>query len=151
MKIKLSTIVCLLLIFQIAVTLFIVYSETQTPSGYCLVSGDTAIGKISCDLVKSSSYAFIFGIQVSQFGLVAFTLLFIFFLFSRKSNKYQKTSEKLFVIGTIIGTLFSIYLIIVQGLVIKAWCSSCLIVDLTMICIGFLTLINLSAKKQNNS
>lgn len=106
------------------------YYEDLTGSEICIVTE-------GCSLVRHSAYSTILGIKVSLFGLIASIALLALFL-----NKKHKVAKNLFPILAYIGSLFAIYFISVQLFVIKAICSTCLIVDIVVIIIAALVFYN---------
>ncbi|MBX4212216.1 hypothetical protein KW787_02035 [Candidatus Pacearchaeota archaeon] len=94
----------------------------------------TCIFGSGCSEVQHSVYGNLLGIKVSTFGFISFVLLLILYLLAQKNRKNQFV----FVALAKIGAFFSIYFLIIQFFVLKKICSTCLVVDLTMILISSL-------------
>lgn len=78
--------------------------------------GEVVCGLGDCGIVNNSKYAFIYGIPVSGYGLLYYSLIFALLL----TKKYRW----MFLIS-IVGLLFSAYLTFIEAFVIEAWCQWC--------------------------
>jgi len=85
----------------------------------------------NCITVHTSKYEYTFGIKNSHLGLGAFLIMFIL-TFSHIKNP-KKLKKNLIATGLIIGTLFALYFLYVQVIILKATCLYCLIADFTTI------------------
>jgi uncharacterized membrane protein len=97
----------------------------------------------SCSIVQTSEYEKTLGIENSHIGLIAFTILFILTLSQIK--KPTKIKKILITIGTIGGTVFSIYFLYIQFFILNATCPYCLIADTATI-LSLLTSIFIKEK-----
>ncbi len=131
MKIKTSTIISLLILLMTALSAY-AYYEDLTDIGVCLIGE-------ACSVVRYSEYSTIFGIKVSLFGLITSIILFLIFI---NRNKYKFLKEILPII-ILTGALFAIYFISIQLFVLKAICSTCILIDITMLIIAALVLFTL--------
>ncbi len=100
----------------IGVAGYLTYLEfSQAQSAFCL-SGS------SCDIVRSSSYAKIFGIPVALVGLVGYTALLALTL-----APFNRTTKALVIFpGATVGFGFSVYLVSVQVFILGAICPWCM-------------------------
>lgn len=87
----------------------------------------------SCDLVQNSKYALLFGIPLSEIGLLSFSLLGLCYLF-KKDNFIRK----IYVLGSVVGGLGAIYFLGIQAFILKSFCSTCVLVDIIAIIIAIL-------------
>jgi uncharacterized membrane protein len=94
--------------------------------------------QIKCSDVQNSSYGSLFGIKVSYIALLGFVGLLALFLID----------ELFFFIATFIGALGAAYFITIQVFVLKQTCSTCLLLDSTMILILVLVITNHFIKKE---
>lgn len=77
-----------------------------------------------CGAVLTSQYAEIFGIPIAIFGAIAYFCAFSLALLTAFGNRSMWT---LFGIQVILMTLFTAWLVYLQGFVIEAFCQFCLI------------------------
>jgi uncharacterized membrane protein len=76
-----------------------------------------------CDLVLNSSYAKLLGIHLSLWGIAYYVVgLLLLALLYR-----QKLSSALFLAYAAAGLAVSLVLLYIQGLVLRAFCSSCIL------------------------
>ena len=81
-----------------------------------------------CYVINTSEYAGVIGVKNCYFGLIAFSILIILTICHiLKPKKYKK---QLILIGLIIGSVFAVYFIWLQLIVIQACCQYCMIVDI---------------------
>jgi len=81
----------------------------------------------SCYIVNTE-YVETIGIKNCYFGLIAFSVLIILTICHiLKPKKYKK---QLILIGLIIGSIFALYFIYLQFIVIQACCQYCMVVDM---------------------
>jgi len=81
-----------------------------------------------CYIINTSKYAATIGIKNCYFGLTAFSVLIFLAIWNiLKPKKYKK---QLILLGLLLGSVFSIYFIYLQLIVIKACCQFCMVVDI---------------------
>ena len=87
-----------------------------------------------CSVVTSSPYAYTFGIKNSVIGFGIFILLALLVI----SHLHLPRKEKEFIIKGMctIGTLIACYFLYLQQFVLHAYCTYCIIVDITLIIIA---------------
>lgn len=84
--------------------------------------------KSGCYIINTSEYAKVIGIENCYFGLIAFSFLIFFTIWHiLKPKKYKK---QLILIILALGSVFAIYFIYLQLIVIKACCQYCMVVDI---------------------
>ncbi len=133
MQIKTNAIILFLILLMIALSAY-AYYEDLTDIGICIIGE-------GCSEVRHSVYSIIplLNIKVSLFGLISSAILFLVFINKNKSKFLKKT----FPILTFIGALFAIYFIYTQLFLIKAICSTCILIDITMLIIAALVLFTI--------
>lgn len=124
----LTGVILLLVLIEIVFSGYLIYKDMQ--------KSDSCVLGSSCSSVESSSYSEIFGIKLFYIALVGFILLLI-------SHFY---SDKLFILGSAIGSLFSLYLVYVQLFILKTICFNCMTVHTIMILILIFSLVNFFKK-----
>ncbi len=77
-----------------------------------------------CEQVLTSSYAEVAGIPLAIFGAVAYLTAFVLAILSAYGNRLTWT---LFGLQVVIMSLFSGWLLYVQGFILEAFCQFCLI------------------------
>jgi len=87
--------------------------------------------KAKCDVVVHSKYATFLGIPVEYFGMAYFGLVFFYYLIL---DKFAFFTLPIIVAGmffmTVIAFCFSVYLLLVQLVALRQFCSWCLLVGL---------------------
>jgi uncharacterized membrane protein len=84
-------------------------------------------GSNGCGVVDASTYSSVWGIPLALLGSIFYAvtiLLLVQYLLRRQKKIFKIASAVL-----IAGGVFSIYLIVLQAFVIKAWCYYCIISD----------------------
>ena len=90
------------------------------------------LGNGGCSVVNSSKYAMIYGIPVAVFGVGGYlAILFVLWMESRTSLFVQNGTLVVFGL-TLIGFLFTLYLIYVEVALIHALCPFCVTSQITM-------------------
>jgi uncharacterized membrane protein len=133
-----------LLVFLIVFSGYLALSEIFG-SEVCLVSGDT---KSSCAGVQSSRYGSILGIKVSNIGPIAFLILLGLYILTNMKSEYKRDAYNLFVFGVIVGALGALYFLAIQFLVLKQVCSTCLVVDISMLLVMIFALFEYQEKRK---
>lgn len=118
--------VTLLIIVQLALSMYLMYTKAQSDA-FCIA------GK-SCDMVQQSIYGDLFGVSVSTLGVIAFTLLLIVHL-TQHFHRYNRT---LYLLGVVLGVLGALYFIGIQLFVLRHLCSTCMVIDVSMLLIAWL-------------
>ena len=131
MKIKIRSIIFFFILIGTILSFYSYYEDLILPE-ICLFDQ-------GCSIVRHSEYATLFGMKVSLLGSIAFVLYMGLFLLAGKRREY----EKLFLIATLIGGAFSVYFIYTQLVILKAICSTCILIDITMLIIAALVLFTI--------
>ena len=98
----------------------------------------------SCDIVKTSPYATTFGIFNAYYGVAIF--LFMNALLFTHIIRPTKEKKRLIIISGVIGSIIALRFIYLQAFVLKAYCTYCIVVDVSVIT----TLILLFALKDHD-
>lgn len=117
--------IILLILFEILLSAYLIYEDNKKVSNICMIGNN-------CESVRDSSYGQIWGIKLPYYALFAFIILLLCYPFYKR----------IFFIGTVIGGLAALYLIIIQLFILKQICSLCMIVDITMILLLSLAIAN---------
>ncbi len=107
------------------------------------------IGNGGCSKVNSSVYAEVYGIPVAVFGVGGYAVIAAL-LFMENQNKFLKQNGTMLVFGfTLIGFLFTLYLIYVELALIHALCPFCVTSQTTMTILFILSIIRLARQPIN--
>ena len=117
-----------------------VHHYTDEPVPCSIIAG--------CETVLTSSYAEIAGIPLAAFGSVAYFFAFSLAILSVYGNR---TAWKLFGLQSVLMAAFSIWLIYVQAVLIKAFCQFCLLSALTSFVLLILFLISFAVRSTDIS
>jgi uncharacterized membrane protein len=118
-------------------SLYLFYSEL-TGNFNCLINE----GMFECSAVNTSSYAKLFGVHVSLWGMIFYIgVIIVLFLAIFQKNKYWLSF--FLPIAGLWGAGFSIYLTIIEIVVIEKLCEFCL---LSAICTLILFVLIIVAK-----
>ncbi|UJG41320.1 MAG: vitamin K epoxide reductase family protein [Candidatus Heimdallarchaeum aukensis] len=136
--IKFSTVIALL---GFLVSLFLLYSEL-TNSFYCVIEKQF----FDCAEVNRSSYATILGIPISLMGAVYYLFIIITAIMITKQVKEKLLLDILLPVTTTAGLIFSVYLTLIEALVIKKFCEYCLTSAICSLILALIYLIRPIAK-----
>ena len=123
------SVIIVLILLNITLSSLIFYYSTQGET-FCTF-GDF------CATVQGSTYGNLFGMPVSLFGVFSFVLLFVLYILTLKTSAF----EPYFVFSAIIGSLFALYFIFIQIFLLRAFCFSCLLIDVSTLLIPLLFLL----------
>ncbi|MEK6928984.1 MAG: vitamin K epoxide reductase family protein [Nanoarchaeota archaeon] len=87
--------------------------------------------EFGCGKVQNSPYSYTLNVKNSNYGIIIFALLIILTLSHIKNPTIDK--KRIIHISIIIGFFIAIYFLFLQEFVIKAYCTYCLIVDVSLI------------------
>lgn len=94
------------------------HALTQTPL-FCNITHLTG-----CNVVASSPYSQLFGIPLSEFGLLFFAILFV--LSVLELVLFDQLLRRALQALSLVGVLTSLYFVSIQAFVIQAFCVYCL-------------------------
>ena len=103
----------------IALASYLTYVHYQPAALICSIGG-------GCETVQHSKYATIVGIPVAIFGLAFWIAAFVLVLWD------SELARTLVLALALIGVAFSIYLVVLQLVVIDATCTWCMLNDLVL-------------------
>jgi len=112
-----------------------IFKLTENPN-MCLGNG-------SCSIVNSSKYAEISGIPVAAVGVGGYLAILLLLMFETRID-FLKANGTMAVFGlTLVGFLFTLYLIYVELALIHALCPFCVTSQITMTILFILSVIRL--------
>jgi uncharacterized membrane protein len=118
---NLTWLIPIIAVLGIGIASYLAYVEVAQVTAVCGPVGH-------CNLVQSSTYARILGIPIAILGIATYVAVIALWLLERLVKQTRhKLTVRLSLIGlTIFGTLFSIYLTLLELFVIRAVCAWCL-------------------------
>jgi uncharacterized membrane protein len=119
----------LLSLVGLGIMSYLTYIHFSQVTSFCNLSE-----KISCDIVTTGIYSEIFGIPVSILGIIYFLIVLLLLIF----NKRWQVFQTIFLL-TLLVIFPSLYLTLMELLVIKAWCILCELSKITMLFILLIT------------
>lgn len=102
-----------------------------------------------CDVVNSSPYAYLLGVPLAYFGLLAYLVILFLLIFGEKINLLKPYSVYLLFGISTFGFLFSLYLTYLEIWVIKAICQWCVVSAILMTVIFICTTIRLFSRQES--
>ncbi len=118
-------------------SLYLLWIKLANDKAYCLQ------GVGDCWTVNTSRYSSVFGIPVSVFGIIGYTIILLIFLFQNRNDFLQKNGLTLLFGLTLAGLLYSAYLTYIELFVIFAICPFCVISAVAMVVLFILTVFRL--------
>ncbi|MBP6912044.1 MAG: vitamin K epoxide reductase family protein [Candidatus Pacebacteria bacterium] len=107
-------------IMGFSIALHIFHKKARKAVLVCPIGSD-------CNAVVHSAYSKFFGIAVERVGMVYYFLITVFYGIALFVQPLTDGVIHFFMLGMTLGAfLFSIYLVCIQGFVIKQWCTWCL-------------------------
>ncbi|HWS24617.1 MAG TPA: vitamin K epoxide reductase family protein [Anaerolineales bacterium] len=106
-----------------------IYNYTDNDS-MCLGSGD-------CSTVNASRFSEFYGIPVGLIGVFGYIALFLMLYYEDKFSITQKNGNLPFFASSLLGFLFTIYLIYIEIWILDAICPFCLVSQITMTILFF--------------
>ena len=125
-----------LVIIGLAVSVYMTIYKISGNDGMCLGSGD-------CSTVNASRFSEVNGIPVAVFGIVGYSAILIV-LFYESKNEFFKRNGTLLAFGmSLTGFLFTLWLVYVELVLLKAICPFCVTSQVSMTLIFIIAVVRL--------
>ena len=125
-----------LVIIGLAVSVYMTIYKISGNDGMCLGSGD-------CSTVNASRFPEVNGIPVAVFGIVGYAAILIV-LFYENKNEFFKRNGTLLAFGmSLTGFLFTLWLVYVELVLLKAICPFCVTSQVSMTLIFIIAVVRL--------
>jgi|ERR1041384_1784083 len=134
MEKRLSQLAIALTVIGLLVSIYMTIFKITNNENMC-------IGSHGCSIVNSSRYAEINGIPVAVLGVFGYTAILAVLLLEQRIGFLQENGSLVFFGLSLIGFLFTLYLIFVEVALIKAYCPFCLTSQTAMTLIFILSVI----------
>jgi len=125
-----------LTIIGLLVSIYMTIYKITSNDSMCIGSGD-------CKTVNASRYAEVYGIPVAILGVAGYSAILAVLLLERKPGFFQQNGTLLFFGLSLTGFLFTLYLIFVETVLIKAYCPFCITSQTVMTIIFIISVIRL--------
>ena len=106
------------------------------------------IGSGGCSIVNASGYSEVNGIPVAAIGVFGYLSILTFLVLENRPGFFQENGSMVLFGVTLIGFLFTVWLIYVEVALIKAYCPFCITSQLTMTIIFILTVVRVLKQPQ---
>ena len=106
------------------------------------------IGNGGCSIVNASGYSSINGIPVAAVGIGGYLAILVMLFLERKPGFFEENGSMILFGLTLMGFLFTLWLIFVEVALIKALCPFCLTSQISMTIIFILTVIRVIKQPQ---
>ena len=136
MEKRLSQLAIILTIIGLLVSIYMTIYKITSNDSMCIGSGD-------CKTVNASRYAEVYGIPVAVLGVAGYAAILAVLLLERKPGFFQQNGTLLFFGLSLTGFLFTLYLIFVETVLIKAYCPFCITSQTAMTIIFIISVIRL--------
>lgn len=101
------------------------------------------VGSSGCSEVNASRYSEVNGIPVAVLGVVGYAAILALLFLEQRSVFFQENGTMMFFGISLVGFLFTLYLIYVEVALIKAYCPFCLTSQGVMSIIFIISVIRL--------
>ena len=107
------------------------------------LTGNTAmcVGNGGCNVVNSSRYSEVNGIPVAVYGILGYAAILGVLWLERKPGFFKDNGSMIFFGLSLMGFLFTVWLIYVEVALLKAYCPFCITSQVMMTFIFILTVI----------
>ena len=136
MEKRLSQFAIILTIIGLLVSIYMTIYKITSNDSMCIGSGD-------CKTVNASRYAEVYGIPVAVLGVAGYSAILAVLLLERRPGFFQQNGTLLFFGLSLTGFLFTLYLIFVETVLIKAYCPFCITSQTAMTIIFIISVIRL--------
>lgn len=111
----------IMVVFGLLVSGYLSYVKLTSVTMLCIEGG-----LFNCDFVQSSAYSELGGIPIAILGFITYLVIGALLLTSRMIESFRYYGLLLAFGTTLFAWMFSMYLVYLQGEVLRAWCQWCL-------------------------
>jgi len=131
---RLTQITVALAILGLLVSIYMTIYKVTANDSMCLGSGD-------CSTVNASRYSEVNGIPVALIGVLGYAAIIGIHWLERKNEFLEANGSMIFFGISLIGFLFTLWLVYVEITILKALCPFCVTSQITMTIIFILSII----------
>ena len=128
-------------IVGLLVSIYMTIYKVTSNDGMCLGSGD-------CSTVNASRYSEVNGIPVAAVGVIGYLAILAVHYFEDRSSFFKKNGTLMVLGMALTGFLFTVWLIYVELVLLKAICPFCVASQVVMTLIFILAIIRLVKNPQ---
>ena len=111
---------------------------------YKVTNNETmCIGSSGCSEVNASRYSEVNGIPVAILGVAGYAAILALLFLEQRPGLFQQNGSMMFFGVSLLGFLFTLYLIYIEVALIKAYCPFCLTSQAVMTIIFIISVIRL--------
>ena len=136
MELRLRQITIALAILGVLVAAYMTVYKLTDNDAMCIGSG-------GCSVVNASRYSEVNGIPVALIGIGGYAAILGLLFLERRPGFFQENGTMILFGISLVGFLFTLYLIFVEIVLIKAYCPFCLTSQAVMTIIFILSVIQL--------
>ncbi|MCI0549702.1 MAG: vitamin K epoxide reductase family protein [Anaerolineae bacterium] len=133
---RLSQLTYALVILGFLVSVYMTIFKITSNENMCIGSKD-------CSIVNASRYSEINNVPVAVIGVGGYAALLAILFLERRPGFIQQNGTMLFFALSLVGFFFTVYLIFVEIVLIKAYCPFCITSQVAMTLIFILSVIRL--------
>lgn len=133
---RLSQLTVALIVVGLLVSIYMTVYKITSNEAMCVGSKD-------CSVVNASRYSEVNGVPVAVIGMGGYAALLAILWLERRPGFFQQNGSMIFFGISLIGFLFTVYLIFVEVALIKAYCPFCITSQVSMTLIFILAVIRL--------
>jgi uncharacterized membrane protein len=131
-----------LVVLGLLVSIYMTIYKISSNDRMCLGSGD-------CHTVNTSKYSEVNGIPVAVFGIIGYLAILVALYFENR-NRFFKENSTLMIFGmSLTGFIFTVWLIYVEIVLIKALCPFCVTSQVAMTLIFIIAVTRLIRQPQS--
>ena len=101
------------------------------------------VGSKDCSVVNASRYSEVNGVPVAVIGMGGYASLLAVLLLERRPGFFKDNGTLIFFGISLVGFLFTVYLVFVEIALIKAYCPFCITSQVSMTIIFILSVVRL--------
>ena len=129
-------------VLGLAVSIYMTIYKVTSNNAMCLGSGD-------CSTVNASKYSEVYGIPVAVFGVLGYAAILATLYFENR-NSFFKQNSTLMIFGmALTGFIFTVWLIYVEVVLLKALCPFCVTSQTAMTIIFIIAVMRLIRQPQS--
>jgi uncharacterized membrane protein len=106
------------------------------------------IGSSGCSIVNASGYSEVYGFPVAAVGVVGYLSMLALFYLETRPGFFQENGGMLLFGVTLVGFLFTVWLVYVEAALLQAYCPFCITSQIAMTLIFVLTVVRVIKQPQ---